>query len=57
MWFLVVSDNAYDPDVAASKLNIDYKVIGGESCLIFTDNGHGLNPEKLHRMLRWVTIF
>ena len=52
MTLLYYTDNAYDPDVAASKLLIDYNTIDAESCLTFTDNGNGLNAQKLHRMLR-----
>ena len=48
-----VSDNAYDPDVAAKQLCIEKQTIQNETCLVFTDNGHGMNPETLHRMLRW----
>ena len=49
---LTISDNAYDPDVAATQLFIDKKSIQNETCLIFTDNGNGMAPDKLHRMLR-----
>eukprot|EP00105_Crassostrea_gigas_P005047 XP_011418496.1 PREDICTED: MORC family CW-type zinc finger protein 3 isoform X1 [Crassostrea gigas] len=44
-------DNAYDPDVNASELWIDKRDINGKTCLTFTDNGNGLVPEKLHKML------
>ena len=49
---IIFSDNAYDPDVAATQLFIDKKSIQNETCLVFTDNGNGMGPEKLHRMLR-----
>nr|XP_022292536.1 MORC family CW-type zinc finger protein 3-like isoform X1 [Crassostrea virginica] len=44
-------DNAYDPDVNASELWIDKRDVNGKVCLTFTDNGNGLVPEKLHKML------
>ncbi|XP_013400418.1 MORC family CW-type zinc finger protein 3 isoform X2 [Lingula anatina] len=44
-------DNAYDPDCNASQLRIDKRIIGQKDCLIFTDNGNGMNPDKLHKML------
>ncbi|XP_059824836.1 MORC family CW-type zinc finger protein 3a [Hypanus sabinus] len=44
-------DNAYDPDANAKQLWIDKTVIKGHICLIFTDNGQGMNQEKLHKML------
>lgn len=46
------ADNAYDPDVKASQLWIDKIRIWGKDCLTFTDNGNGLPPDKLHKMLR-----
>ena len=46
------ADNAYDPDVSASELYIDKKSIHAKDCLVFTDNGNGMNSEKLHKMLR-----
>lgn len=46
-------DNAYDPDVNASQLWIDVKKYNKHPyCLVFTDNGAGMGPEKLHKMLR-----
>lgn len=45
-------DNAYDPDVNASQLWIDVKGYNKyKYCLVFTDNGAGMGPEKLHKML------
>lgn len=44
-------DNAYDPDVNASEIWIDKRVINGMTCLTFVDNGNGMNPNKLHKML------
>uniref|UniRef100_A0A8B9SE61 MORC family CW-type zinc finger 3 n=1 Tax=Apteryx owenii TaxID=8824 RepID=A0A8B9SE61_APTOW len=44
-------DNAYDPDVSAKQIWIDKTVINGNICLTFTDNGNGMNSEKLHKML------
>lgn len=51
------SDNAYDPDVSAKQIWIDKTVINDNICLTFTDNGNGMNSEKLHKMLRWITSF
>ncbi|NWV73955.1 MORC3 protein, partial [Dasyornis broadbenti] len=44
-------DNAYDPDVSAKQIWIDKTVISDNICLTFTDNGNGMNAEKLHKML------
>ncbi|XP_049690723.1 MORC family CW-type zinc finger protein 3 isoform X2 [Accipiter gentilis] len=44
-------DNAYDPDVSAKQIWIDKTVINNNICLTFTDNGNGMNSEKLHKML------
>ncbi|NXK54518.1 MORC3 protein, partial [Chauna torquata] len=44
-------DNAYDPDVSAKQIWIDKTVINDNTCLTFTDNGNGMNSEKLHKML------
>ena len=62
-------DNAYDPDVKASQLYIDQEYlkekigkeylkekIGMHLTLTFTDNGHGMTPEKIYKMLRFVCI-
>lgn len=50
------SDNAYDPDVSAKQIWIDKTVINDNICLTFTDNGNGMNSEKLHKMLRWAPL-
>ncbi|XP_035171636.1 MORC family CW-type zinc finger protein 3 [Oxyura jamaicensis] len=44
-------DNAYDPDVSAKQIWIDKTMINDNICLTFTDNGNGMNTEKLHKML------
>uniref|UniRef100_A0A8C4UA45 MORC family CW-type zinc finger 3 n=1 Tax=Falco tinnunculus TaxID=100819 RepID=A0A8C4UA45_FALTI len=44
-------DNSYDPDVSAKQIWIDKTVINDNICLTFTDNGNGMNSEKLHKML------
>lgn len=44
-------DNAVDPDVSARTVFIDVENISNESCLTFTDDGCGMTPVKLHRML------
>ncbi|XP_053483636.1 MORC family CW-type zinc finger protein 3-like [Ictalurus furcatus] len=44
-------DNAYDPDVSAKQLWIDKSVIKGQDCLIFMDNGKGMDYDKMHKML------
>ncbi|XP_036428173.1 MORC family CW-type zinc finger protein 3a [Colossoma macropomum] len=44
-------DNAYDPDVKARQFWIDKTIIKGEDCLIFMDNGAGMEYDKMHKML------
>uniref|UniRef100_A0A8D0HT00 Morc S5 domain-containing protein n=1 Tax=Sphenodon punctatus TaxID=8508 RepID=A0A8D0HT00_SPHPU len=44
-------DNAYDSGVSAKLVCIDAEVIKEELCLTFTDNGSGMTPKGLHRML------
>ncbi|XP_017325073.1 MORC family CW-type zinc finger protein 3 isoform X2 [Ictalurus punctatus] len=44
-------DNAYDPDVSAKQLWIDKSVIKHQDCLIFMDNGNGMDYDKMHKML------
>uniref|UniRef100_A0A6I8NIU7 MORC family CW-type zinc finger 4 n=1 Tax=Ornithorhynchus anatinus TaxID=9258 RepID=A0A6I8NIU7_ORNAN len=44
-------DNASDSGVSAKLLCIDVVEIKNELCLTFTDNGAGMTPHKLHRML------
>lgn len=48
-----LSDNAYDPDVNASELRIDKCVIHGKPCLVFGDDGAGMDFEHLLKMLRY----
>nr|XP_060504155.1 uncharacterized protein LOC132688908 [Panthera onca] len=45
-------DNAVDPDVCARTVFIDVEEVKNKSCLTFTDDGCGMTPHKLHRMLR-----
>ncbi|XP_041076122.1 MORC family CW-type zinc finger protein 4-like [Polyodon spathula] len=44
-------DNACDPGVTAKQIWIDVVEIKGHLCLTFTDNGYGMTPNKLHKML------
>ncbi|XP_053483634.1 MORC family CW-type zinc finger protein 3-like [Ictalurus furcatus] len=44
-------DNAYDPDVSAKQLWIDKSVIKDQDCLIFMDNGNGMDCDEMHKML------
>ncbi|KFO19245.1 MORC family CW-type zinc finger protein 4 [Fukomys damarensis] len=44
-------DNAVDPDVSARTVFIDVEEVKNKSCLSFTDDGCGMTPHKLHRML------
>ncbi|XP_059356130.1 MORC family CW-type zinc finger protein 3-like [Carassius carassius] len=44
-------DNAYDPDVSAKQFWIDRTSIRGQDCLIFMDNGAGMNYDKMYKML------
>uniref|UniRef100_A0A4W3JG48 MORC family CW-type zinc finger 3 n=1 Tax=Callorhinchus milii TaxID=7868 RepID=A0A4W3JG48_CALMI len=44
-------DNAYDPDVNARQIWIDKTLIKDHICLTFTDDGRGMNLDKLHKML------
>ncbi|XP_056321411.1 MORC family CW-type zinc finger protein 3a [Danio aesculapii] len=44
-------DNAYDPDVSAKQFWIDKTAIRGEDCLIFMDNGLGMDNDKMFKML------
>ncbi|XP_038142559.1 MORC family CW-type zinc finger protein 3 [Cyprinodon tularosa] len=44
-------DNASDPGVCAKQIWIDVVKISDELCLTFTDNGSGMTPNKLHKML------
>lgn len=47
-----IPDNACDPGVCAKQMWIDVTEIKNELCLVFTDNGNGMTPIKLHKMLR-----
>ncbi|XP_026997680.2 MORC family CW-type zinc finger protein 3-like isoform X2 [Tachysurus fulvidraco] len=44
-------DNAYDPDVSAKQIWIDKTVFKDQDCLIFMDNGKGMDYDKMHKML------
>lgn len=44
-------DNATDPDVRATRFHIDHRCVQGMDMLIFTDNGAGMVPDTLHKML------
>ncbi|XP_041800364.1 MORC family CW-type zinc finger protein 3 isoform X2 [Chelmon rostratus] len=44
-------DNASDPGVSANQFWIDVVEESGHLCLTFTDNGSGMTPNKLHKML------
>ncbi|XP_068571018.1 MORC family CW-type zinc finger protein 3 isoform X2 [Cebidichthys violaceus] len=44
-------DNASDPGVTAKQIWIDVVDEAGQLCLTFTDNGSGMTPNKLHKML------
>uniref|UniRef100_A0A4W4HPB2 Morc S5 domain-containing protein n=1 Tax=Electrophorus electricus TaxID=8005 RepID=A0A4W4HPB2_ELEEL len=44
-------DNAYDPDVTAKQFWIDKTMIKGQDCLTFTDNGAGMDYDKMYKML------
>ncbi|XP_068442768.1 MORC family CW-type zinc finger protein 3 [Clinocottus analis] len=44
-------DNASDPGVSAKQIWIDVVNEADHLCLTFTDNGSGMTPNKLHKML------
>ncbi|XP_066525015.1 MORC family CW-type zinc finger protein 3 [Hoplias malabaricus] len=44
-------DNASDPGVTAKQIWIDVVTTNGHQCLSFIDNGSGMTPSKLHKML------
>ncbi|XP_042275013.1 MORC family CW-type zinc finger protein 3 [Thunnus maccoyii] len=44
-------DNASDPGVSAKQIWIDVVEEAGHTCITFTDNGSGMTPNKLHKML------
>uniref|UniRef100_A0A9J8B713 Zgc:152774 n=1 Tax=Cyprinus carpio carpio TaxID=630221 RepID=A0A9J8B713_CYPCA len=47
-------DNASDPGVTAKNIWIDVVTVREQLCLSFMDNGSGMTPNKLHKMLRCV---
>lgn len=49
-----VIDNASDPGVTAKNIWIDVVTVREQLCLSFMDNGSGMTPNKLHKMLRCV---
>ncbi|KAF5903094.1 MORC family CW-type zinc finger protein 3, partial [Clarias magur] len=49
---VILTDNAYDPDVSAKQFWIDQTVYKEQDCLIFMDNGKGMDYDKMHKMLR-----
>ncbi|XP_058653470.1 MORC family CW-type zinc finger protein 3 [Onychostoma macrolepis] len=44
-------DNASDPGVTAKNIWIDVVTVREQLCLSFMDNGSGMTPNKLHKML------
>ncbi|RXN32140.1 carbonyl reductase [NADPH] 1-like protein [Labeo rohita] len=50
-WHSSEHNNAYDPDVHARQIWIDWTRIRGLDCLSFMDNGEGLTRARLHKML------
>ena len=52
IFFNLFIDNAYDPDVNASQLFIDVRLSNGQYSLVFTDNGSGMFPDQLYKMVR-----
>lgn len=44
-------DNAADPGVFAKQIWINIHEEAGQMCMTFTDNGSGMTPNKLHKML------
>ncbi|XP_070692754.1 MORC family CW-type zinc finger protein 3 [Pempheris klunzingeri] len=44
-------DNASDPGVSAKQIWVDVVDEAGQLCLTFIDNGSGMTPNKLHKML------
>lgn len=55
MFSHIFLDNALDPGVSAKQIWIDVVEEAGHLCLTFVDNGSGMTPNKLHKMLRWDT--
>lgn len=52
IYLIFLIDNAYDPDVNASQLFIDVGLSNGQHSLVFTDNGSGMLPDQLYKMVR-----
>lgn len=52
VFFPLLTDNAYDPDVSAKQFWIDKTAVKDQDCLIFMDNGNGMDYDKMHKMLR-----
>ena len=50
--FSIFLDNAYDPDVKASMMDINCQNYGDKKLLTFLDNGNGMDAKALHLMLR-----
>ncbi|KAI5106916.1 MORC family CW-type zinc finger protein 3 [Silurus meridionalis] len=48
---ICVIDNAYDPDVSAKRLWINKTEMKDQHCLIFMDNGKGMDYNTMHNML------
>uniref|UniRef100_A0A8C6U4N7 Zgc:152774 n=1 Tax=Neogobius melanostomus TaxID=47308 RepID=A0A8C6U4N7_9GOBI len=46
-------DNAADPGVFAKQIWINIHEEADQLCMTFTDNGSGMTPNKLHKMLRY----
>ncbi|XP_053352835.1 MORC family CW-type zinc finger protein 3-like isoform X5 [Clarias gariepinus] len=44
-------DNAYDPDVSAKQFWISKTMIQDQACLVFMDNGKGMDYDKMYKML------
>ncbi|XP_047670961.1 MORC family CW-type zinc finger protein 3-like [Tachysurus fulvidraco] len=44
-------DNAYDPGINAKQLWITKSVFKNQDCLLFLDNGNGMDYENMHKML------
>ncbi|GFS21454.1 MORC family CW-type zinc finger protein 3 [Elysia marginata] len=51
--FAEIIDNANDPDVQATALKIDVEDIDNKPCLVFENNGAGMDREILHNMLSY----
>ncbi|CAL1548813.1 unnamed protein product [Lymnaea stagnalis] len=49
--FAELIDNAYDPDVDATTLEIDIQKVGNMQCLTLLDDGVGMDKQKIKKML------